>query len=147
MNSGILRLRDDNCLFRMDNNRRVLMYAAVVSLLALVLSVPKFFEYSVKFRPTDMSKSKGYQVYDKLFRGLFLLGIVPFATLIGLYTKIYLVIKGHRKTARELKSNKNDSSERQKQSKMAKVFAGIVVTFLVCHTPREVFFNDFLPKN
>ena len=130
----------------MDNNRRVLTYAAVVSLLALVLSVPKFFEYSVEFRPTEMSKSKGYQVYDKLFRGLFLLGIVPFATLIGLYTKIYMVIKGHRKTTRDLKSNKNDSSERQKQSKMAKVFAGIVVTFLVCHTPRKVFFNDFPKK-
>ena len=36
-------------------------------------------------------------------------------------------------------STKKASSERQKQIKRAITFAGIVVTFLVCHTPRAAF--------
>ena len=37
------------------------MYAGMVSLLALVLTVPKFFEFDTEYEPSEMSKDKGYQ--------------------------------------------------------------------------------------
>ena len=49
----------------MGGNCKVLTYAGVVSLLALVLSVPKFFEYEIEddedFQPGGISLNEGYQ--------------------------------------------------------------------------------------
>ena len=45
----------------MTSNRKVLIYAGIVSLLALAISVPKFFEYDTNYNPKDISKNKGYQ--------------------------------------------------------------------------------------
>ena len=45
----------------MTGNRKVLIYAGIVSLLALAISVPKFFEYDTNYNPKDISKNKGYQ--------------------------------------------------------------------------------------
>ena len=62
---------------------------AAVSVISFVLSVTKFFEYTVGYTPTDMFKNRAYQIYIFFIHGLFLLGVIPFATLIGLYTMIY----------------------------------------------------------
>ena len=45
----------------MRGNRKVLTYAGIVSLLALALSVPKFFEYDTDYKPRAISLIKGYQ--------------------------------------------------------------------------------------
>ena len=74
---------------RSNSNRRVWAYVAAVSLISFVLSVTKFFEYSAGYIPTHMFKNRAYQIYIFFIRGLFLLGIIPFATLIGLYAMIY----------------------------------------------------------
>ena len=37
------------------------MYAGIVSLLALVLTVPKFFEFDTEYEPRKISMKKGYQ--------------------------------------------------------------------------------------
>ena len=74
---------------RSNSNRRVWAYVAVVSGISFVLSVTKFFEYDAGYTPTDMFKNRAYQIYIFFIRGLFLLGIIPFATLIWLYAMIY----------------------------------------------------------
>ena len=47
--------------FRVRGNRKVLTYAGIVSLLAIVFTVPKFFEYDTNFKPSSISRNKGYQ--------------------------------------------------------------------------------------
>ena len=78
---------------RSNSNRRVWGYVGIVSLVSLVLSVTKFFEYSAGYTPTDVFKNRAYQIYIFFVHGLFLLGIIPFATLIGLYAMIYRDIR------------------------------------------------------
>ena len=45
-----------------------------------------------------MFKNRVYQIYNFIIRGLFILGIMPFVTLIGLYTMIYLDIRDNAYT-------------------------------------------------
>ena len=66
---------------------------AAVSTISFILSVTKSFEYNAGYTPTDMFKNRAYRIYIFFIRGLFLLGVIPFATLIGLYAMIYRVVR------------------------------------------------------
>ena len=113
---------------------------AVVSGISFVLSVTKFFEYTKGYKPTDMYENKAYQIYIFYIRGLFILGIIPFVTLIGLYAMIYRDIRRHEKEMGGLCGGKAKALEEgKKERRLAVIFAGFVLTFLICHTPREVF--------
>ena len=125
---------------RSNSNRRVWAYVAVVSGISFVLSVTKFFEYTKGYKPTDMYANKAYQIYIFFIRGLFILGIIPFVTLIGLYAMIYRDIRRHEKEMGAFSGGKAKASEegKKKERRLAVIFAGFVLTFLICHTPRKV---------
>ena len=124
---------------RSNSNRRVWAYVAVVSGISSVLSVTKFFEYT-RYKPTDMYENRAYQIYNFFIRGLFILGIIPFVTLIGLYAMIYRDIRRHEKEMGGLCGGKAKALEEgKKERRLAVIFAGFVLTFLICHTPRLLF--------
>ena len=87
---------------------------AIVSVISLILSISKFFEYSVGYTPTEMLKNRAYQIYIFFVRGLFLLGIIPFSALIGLYAMIYRDIRENTNMKSALGWGKSPLKSRQR---------------------------------
>ena len=86
------------------------------------------FDYDTKLEYSQMYKNPTYLKYDCLIRSVIALGLIPFFTLLLLYAKIYQKIH---------KSKSNQAANRS-NSKLSKIAAGFVATFIICHTPRLV---------
>ena len=96
-------------------------------------NIRALFRGEQKIMPTEMYKSEGYQIYDATILALLITGVLPFAALTCMYAKIYQDIA-------KIRSNPSPESRSERKMKreadFAEVFAGFVIAFLVCHTPR-----------
>ena len=139
--------------YKSKDRKRVVLCVSCVSMLAFLLTVSKFFEFrpqgnvvlnetnygcnvralftpSVKdsVMPTEMYRSPGYLFYDAILFNLLIVGIVPFVTLIYLYSKIYRRI---REISSNVDATRSDERRLKREADLAGVFAGFVITFLV----------------
>ena len=86
--------------------------------------------------PTWMYKSEGYQIYDGTILALLITGVLPFVALTCLLVKIYQDIKKIRSNVKAGSPQSRRKRRMKREADLATVFAGFVITFLVCHTPR-----------
>ena len=151
-----------------QHHSRIIKWACGVTILAVLLTVTKFFEirrqneeiqaptqFECNIRtimPVDDLMFTGlymdhiYTIFDSVIYNLLVAGMVPIAVLIYLYTKIYLHIKRHNANLAAVMERIN-KRERKREADLAGIFGGYVITFLVCHTPRVLFFGIIMMLN
>ena len=129
--------------FNIGQRFRTARYVFLVIIFDIIVNLPKFFEfepdgcYGIRF--TEMYKNKIYSTYNIALYAL--LPIINMAVLVYLYVKIYQDIKEshlapERQTSQDcLGSAISRESMRKKESKQAGIFAGVVVTFIICRIP------------
>ena len=129
--------------FNIGRRYRSVRYVTFVIVISIILSVPKFFEFEqddcngVRF--TEMYSNKVYTTYNIVLYAL--LPPINISVLTYLYVKIYLDIKeSHLTQARQtsqdcLGSAISRETMRKRESKQAGIFAGVVITFIVCRIP------------
>ena len=132
---------------RYKNNRhhRVLKHVTTVTILAMVFTASKFWEYEPNncsvIRVTKLYKNNVYIIYIYIYKFL-VTGLIPGIVLVFLYVKIYRAIKAshvmqRRCTLHASAAADNESNEtmRRMENKQAGVYAGVVITFLICNIP------------
>ena len=132
--------------FNRGKRYRAVRYVTFVIIIDIIINVPKFFEFEPDdcngIRFTKLYVNKIYSMYNIVLYTL----LPPFniAMLIYLYAKIYCDIKeSHVTHARHSVgdsiashgSARSRETLRKKESKQAGIFAGVVITFIVCRIP------------
>ena len=88
-----------------------------------------------------MRKNLGYGIYEIIIFKLLVAKLIPITLLICSYTKIFLTLRGNRKRMEMVGNGKNPMDKKTaKQENMARIFAGVVITSLICNIP-DVIFN------
>ena len=166
--------RYDAVLRSHNRNRhrsRIIKYVSGVVVVALLLTASKFFEirqqhedftdeaptqFECNIRTimpvgdlmfTRLYMNPAYTVFDSVIYNLLLAGMVPIATLVFLYAKIYRRIRAHKANLDALIANRTNERERKREADLAGIFGGYCITFLVCHTPRVLFFGILMMLN
>ena len=150
---AIERLIAITYLHKYSTNRRyrATKYVMSVTITALALNLPKFNE----FRPdtsgndkwsknwgittTYVTKNLGYAIYDLVVIKLIVALMIPIALLIYSYAKILKKMRQNRKKM-EMSGNGNSHKDRKtaKEENMARLFAGVVITSLICYIPEMI---------
>ncbi|XP_059098618.1 FMRFamide peptide receptor frpr-18-like [Tigriopus californicus] len=97
--------------------------------------------YIKRIEVTDLRKDPTYTIYYNNWTRLMLIGIVPFILLIYFNYKIYQDVK-HR-NRRQMSMSRHSATatqqaRRRQEDNLAIVFMGIVLVFLICHSPRLI---------
>ena len=95
---------------------------------------------------TALYMNRVYTIFDSLIYNLLLAGVIPIALLMCMYSKIYVHIRRHNATMEAVMDRTNER-ERRREAELAGIFGGYVITFLVCHTPRVLFFGIVMMLN
>ena len=133
--------------YKKGRRYRVLRYVSFVIIIAFIFNVTKFFEYEpddcngIKF--TNLYTNNVYLVYNIVIYRLLITTIVPSLVLIYLYSKIYYGIKeSHQmqatcsqRSGSVVSAFETNEAVKRKESKQAGIFAGVVITFLICNVP------------
>ena len=150
---AIERLMAIKYLHQYDSNERhrATKYVLGVTITAMVLNLTKFNEYQTDasgqdnwskqwgITATSMLKNMGYAIYDNAIFKLLIAGLIPIAMLVYSYAKIFLIL---RKNAQRIENSRSKSTIEDNntsgQENMARLFAGVVVTSLICNIPEMV---------
>ena len=132
--------------FNRGQRYRAARYVSFVIIIDIILSIPKFFEFEPNdcngFRFSKLYVNKIYSMYNIVLYALF--PPINMSVLIYMYAKIYCDIKDSNVTQERhcfscsnasLGSTRSRETMRKKESKQAGIFAGVVVTFIVCRIP------------
>ena len=163
--------------YRSKDPKRVVQCLACVSILAFAMTISKFFEarpqgeilteedqlgcnfrasFAIKVKDTvmmtELGKSgAGYWFFNAIIFQLLITGIIPFITLIVLYSKIYQRIRATQANVKDFARSKTFQVTKHKMDKeaaLAKIFAGFVITFLISRIPTVlIYFTTALPKH
>ena len=120
---------------------RVLKCITFVTVSAIMCNVTKFFEYEPdnygsSMRFTKLYMNKVYLVYNIVVYRMLLTCLVPSLTLIYMYAKIYNCIRKSHGFRGSFTSD--DNEVRKKEGNHARMFAGVVVVFIICQIPDVV---------
>ena len=151
-----------------QNPNRIIKWASGVAILAFLFTATKFFEirqqnehieaptqFECNIRTimpvgdlmfTALYMNRAYTIFDSVIYNLLVAGMIPIAVLMYLYIKIYRHIKRHNANLEAIMDRINER-ERKKEAELAGIFGGYVFTFLVCHTPRVLFFGIIMLLN
>ena len=139
--------------YRKNQPFRTTKYVCFVTFPAILLNIPKWFELQPDSgKPkgiwfTNLYKNKVYIIYNTVILNLFIKGLIPITVLICTYVKIYNKVKENHivrvKSKRKPNVNANEhvisiiveDKRAKKQEKRARIFAGVVITSLVCNIP------------
>ena len=111
---------------------RFLTYLLPITLIALIVNIPKFLESKVSHIEdgesfvdvTDLRTNHIYITYYHNWFRLLFLGIIPFFAISFLNTKIYIAVRRRRNV------------RRNKEEHMSVILILIITIFLFCHLPR-----------
>ena len=142
--------------YRKNQRYRTTKYVCFVTITAILLNITKFFEFKeadskkpkgTPWQRTDMYEHEVYRIYNVLILNLVIKGLIPITVLICTYAKIYSKVKENQivrvksKSKPTINANKHaisiilEHKRAKKQEKMARTFAGVVITSLVCNFP------------
>ena len=129
--------------FNRGKRYRAVKYVTFVIIIDIIITVTKFFEFEPDncngIRFTKLYFNQIYSMYNIVIYAL----LAPFniSVLIYMYAKIYCEIKDSHETQERHSCNENLGSTRsreamrKRESKQAGIFAGVVVTFIICRIP------------
>ena len=138
--------------YRKNKRYRTTKYVVSVTIIALVFNLTKFFEYQPDtsgkdnwnnnwgFTRTTMLKTLGYAIYKNIIFKLIAAQLIPITLLIFSYAKIFVKLRQNRKRI-EGSSGVGDTHEDKKTAKeesMARLFAGVVITSIICNIPEMI---------
>ena len=139
--------------YRANRRYRATKYIMSVTIIALAFNLPKFNEYqpdtscenlwckNYGVTPTDLRRNLGYGIYEIIIFKLLVAKIIPITLLVCSYTKIFLTLRKNRKRMEIAENGKSPKEKKtSKQENMARLFAGVVITSLICNIP-DVIFN------
>ena len=123
---------------KLGEHYRVLRYVTIVTVSAVILNVTKFFEhepdYCNSIQSTELYMDKVHLIFNIVVHRLLITGLIPCLMLIYLYAKIYICIKASHSFRDEI-SHQVSNMARKKEGKQARMFAGVVATFIICNIP------------
>ena len=128
--------------FNRGKRYRAMRYVTLVIFIDIFFTVPKFFEFEpddcngIEF--TKLYRNQIYSLYNIILYAVF--PPIHISVLIYMYAMIYCDIKDSHLTQENhsttsCASTRSREAVRKKESKQAGIFAGVVVTFIVCRIP------------
>ena len=137
--------------YRRNKRYRTTKYLSFVIIAAVLLNMGKFFEldqtecdhpralqglfFGVVMAWKSLAENKMYAFYNTVILKILITGLIPVALLIGLYLKIYFEVRGHQLD----QASENKAKKRlMREQKSAGIFAGVVITSLICTAPDMV---------
>ena len=130
--------------YRKNKKYRTTKYVSFALISSVLLHLGTFFEleptecsglhglYYGLLKPSEMFSSKIYNIWNLVYK-VFITGLLPIASLIYLYFKIFQKIRNHNLNQAGL--NEEMKNKIRKEQKLAGIFAGIVITSLICKLP------------
>ena len=126
-----------------NKHHHVLKYISAVTILALIFTTPKFLEYEPDdckvIRVTKLYRNNVYIIYNTIIYKLMVTGLIPGLILVFLYVKIFKAIKASHLMQRRCSSASGDNhvneTMRRIENRRARIYAGVVIIFLICYTP------------
>ena len=143
--------------YKRNKHSRAIKYILSVIICACVLNIAKFFElegdpddptsldrsWFKGIKTTDLYNNVVYAIYHLVIFKFLITGAIPITVLIYIYAKIYIKFRENhlkREEKPKIKSchevNRNKRASRQEN--MARTFAGVVVSSLICNIPEMV---------
>jgi hypothetical protein len=125
--------------------KRLLVYLIPTLIVVVSANIPRFFDFEiltnslttyVKLSLTDQMCNRHYIIFYETILNNIIFGFVPFFCLIFLGYKTYRAFKEHNSQRAELFNQENDRIGEMQERQMAKVMTSLVLTFVVCHSPR-----------
>ena len=128
--------------YKPNKHHHILKYILVVTILAMIFTTPKFFEYEPDncsvIRLTKLYRNDVYIIYNAIIYKLMVTGLIPGLILVFLYVKIYKAIKASHLMQRRCSAtvdNQVNETMRRVENRRARIYAVVVITFLICNTP------------
>ena len=134
--------------YRRNKRYRTTKYVSFATIAAVLLNMGKFFEldqtecdhpralqglfFGVVKAWKSMAENKMYGMYNTVLLKILITGLIPIALLIGLYLKIYFKVRSHQLHQPSVNKVKKRLVREQKS---AGIFAGVVITSLICTVP------------
>ena len=119
------------------------VYSALVA--SVLLNIHLFFElenapcndglpglYFGSVNTSQLFEDEKFTIYNTIIVKLLITGLIPILLLIVLYAKIYCKMKVHRTN---LAHDQCSANKMREESKLAGIFAGVVITSLICIIP------------
>ena len=136
--------------YRKNQRYRTTKYVSAVTISALMLNIIAFFEFEVGCNSTKIPlpvgltytkayRTLGFTIYYSVILNLLFKGLIPTTLLLSVYTKIYAKLK--RIHHERMNSTTNNAIEQRctvQQEKMARIFAGVVIVYLISAIPHVV---------
>ena len=125
--------------------KQLLVYLIPTLILVIFVNIPRFFDFEIitnsststlNLSLTDQICNTYYIIFYETILSNIMFGIVPFFSLIFLGYKTYKAFKKHNSQRAEIFNEETDKRGRMQERQMAKVMTSLVITFLVCHSPR-----------
>ena len=133
---------------------RARKYVLSVTMIAVAFNLPKFNEYEPDssgnnhwskgmgldmVTATAMRKNMGYTLYDSAIFKLSVALLIPISILVCSYAKIFVKIRQNmRRMERYSNRNNPEDENTAKHENMARIFAGVVITSLICNIPEMI---------
>jgi hypothetical protein len=125
--------------------KRLLVYLLPTLILVIFVNIPRFFDFEIVTNSstgylnvslTDQACNTYYIIFYETIVGTVVFGLVPFICLIVLGYKTYQAMKKHNLQRAESFNAEIVRIGQRQERQMTKVMKSIVITFLVCHSPR-----------
>ena len=129
--------------------KRLLVYLIPTLILVMSVNIPRFFDFEIVTNSstdqlnvslTDQACNKYYIIFYETIIGSVMFGLLPFFCLIVLGYKTYQAMKKYNVQRAESFNIEIVRIGQRQEIQMTKVMKSIVITFLVCHSPRMVLF-------
>ena len=128
--------------YKPNKHHHVLKCISAVTILAMMFTTTKFMEYEpddcTVIRVTKLYKNNVYIIYNAIIYKFMVTGLIPGLILVFLYVKIYKAIKASHLMQRRCSAtvdNQVNETMRRMENRRARIYAGVVITFLICNTP------------
>ena len=134
--------------YKRNQRHRATKYVLSVTITAMVFNLVKFNEWQPDasgkdnwsknwgYTPTSMFKDPGYIIYDNVIFKLLIAGLIPITMLIFTYAKIYVKLRDNRlELERYGSKSRVEDKKTSRQENLARLFAGVVVTSVICNIP------------
>ena len=136
--------------------RRFLCYLIPILIGSILYNIPKFREFTISdnnVQPTNLVNQLSYRNHYQNWCALFVLGIIPYTSLICLNMRIGMNLKNQKDTDNLMLDNSNRTNSprpygldhislqqnyktTQEEKLSAKILMGVVTLFLICHSIR-----------
>ena len=128
--------------FNKGQKHRVIRYVSFVTIISIIVNVTKLFEYAPDdcdgIRFTELYINQFYIVYNIIIYQL-CMRVLVMVLLIYLYAKIYLDIKASHAAHSTISFRgaipRSRETTSKREGKQARMFAGVVITSLICYIP------------